>query len=63
MNSRQLLAEVLKGAEILHNGTPVAYAPRRPGDMSPWVYREGLHWYRYTAAQCVAYYPPEKEGS
>lgn len=63
MNSRQLLAEALKGAEILHNGAPVAYAPRKPGDMAPWVFTDRGHWYRYTAAQCVAYYPPEKEGS
>lgn len=56
MNSQQLLAEQRKGAEILHNGAPVEYSPRRPGDRTPWVYQEGAHRYRYTAAQCVAYY-------
>lgn len=61
MNSRQLLTEQRKGAEILHNGAPVEYAPRQHGDSTPWVYvetlRKGTRLHRYTAAQCVAYHP------
>lgn len=54
--SRELLAAREKGAEILHNGAPVVYLPRRPGDRKPWVHRG----YRYTAAQCQVYWPTRK---
>lgn len=57
MTSKELLAARKKGAEILHNGAPVSYSPRESGDRQPWVYREGLNWYRYTAARCQAYFP------
>lgn len=55
--SRELLTAREKGAKILHNGAPVAYLPRRPGDRMPWV-RRG---YRYTAAECQVYWPAGKE--
>lgn len=57
MNTKQLLAAQKKGAQILHNGAPVTYSPRQPGDRKPWAYREGPCWHRYTAAQCQAVYP------
>ena len=60
MNSKQLVNEMRKGAEILHNGAQVSYSPRHPGDRTPWVFaqcfRDGWRSYRYTAAQCVAHY-------
>lgn len=42
MNSKELLAEKEKGAQILHNGAPVEFEPRRKGDREPWVYYEFL---------------------
>lgn len=49
----ELLKEQRAGAEILHNGAPVEYAPRQKGDRQPWIYSgDGA---RYTAAQCHAY--------
>ena len=49
----ELLKEQRAGAEILHNGAEVEYAPQRVGDRRPWVVPgDGT---RYTAAQCQAY--------
>lgn len=59
--SRALLAAEEKGAEILHNGAPVTYLPRRPGDRKPWLLRNDRSQVRYTAAQCTAYWPTRKE--
>lgn len=52
--SRELLAAREKGAEVLHNGAPVRFDPRRPRDPKPWVHRG----YRYTSNQCQVYWPP-----
>lgn len=59
--SRELLAARGKGAEILHNGAPVRFDPRRPRDPKPWVLRNDRSQVRYTAAQCTAYWPTRKE--
>lgn len=55
--SIQMLKARRRGAELLHNGAPVEYAPRRLYDREPWVVRDGLGVHRYTAAQCQVYWP------
>lgn len=58
--SKELIKAQDNGAEIRvqnASGSKVEYAPRVKGDRSPWVYREGTAWYRYTAARCVAVTP------
>lgn len=59
--SRELLAARKRGAEILHNGAPVTYLPRRPGDRRPWLLRDSRSQIRYTALQCQVYWPTRKE--
>lgn len=71
--SRELLNAQLRGAEILHNGAPVSYSPRKPGDRQPWLNvtqvpdsRAAKGWrfdpQRYTADQCQIFWPQEVSG-
>lgn len=53
----EMLKAERKGAELLHNGAPVEYAPRRLYDRKPWVIRDGLGIHRYTANQCQIHWP------
>jgi len=52
--SRELLAAQKQGAEILHNGAPVRFDPRRPRDPKPWVHQG----HRYYSDQCQVYWSP-----
>lgn len=54
MTSADLLREKRKGAQILHKGAPVEYAPRYMYDRKPWIWRGGTQTVRYSADQCVA---------
>jgi hypothetical protein len=54
MSSADLLREQRKGAQILHNGAPVEYAPRYRYDRKPWVLRDSSQIVRYSADQCIA---------
>lgn len=55
MTSRELLTAQKNGAQILHNGVPVVFAPRYPGDRTPWVFYDGHTEFRYSAVQCDAF--------
>lgn len=67
MASEDLLKAQRKGAQILHNGAPVEYAPRYPHDRKPW---RGVGYYtssgaviRYSPGQCQVYWPEKNEES
>ena len=58
MASEDLLKAQRKGAQILHNGAPVEYAPRYAHDRKPWIWRGGTQTVRYSPGQCQVYWPP-----
>lgn len=57
--SDDLLKAQRAGAEILHNGAPVEFAPRYKHDRKPWKPTGPGRVMRYSAGQCVAYFPPD----
>ncbi len=62
MTSQELLRAERDGAEILHNGAPVVYAPRMKNDRAPWVIRTDGRTYRYPASACQSWHPERVEG-
>ncbi|WNI28603.1 hypothetical protein [Streptomyces sp. ITFR-6] len=60
MTTAQLIRAQRAGAEILHNGAPVRYAPLHAGDRTPWLYTDGRTESRYTANQCTAHVPADE---